>query len=72
MKNLQCNFKQEKAYVNQCLKNQCSHKINKVAMCMQFFSFEVVEQLALVIKPYRIDALEQTETLYKPLNTIND
>lgn len=39
---------------------------------MQFFSFEAVDQLALVIKPYRTDALEQTETLYKPLNTIND
>lgn len=39
---------------------------------MQSFCFEVVEQLALVIKPYPTDALEQTETLYKPLNTIND
>lgn len=39
---------------------------------MQFFFFEVVEQLALVIKPYRTDALEQSETLYKPFNTIND
>lgn len=39
---------------------------------MQFRSFEVVEQLALVIRPYRVDALEQTETFYEPLNTIND
>lgn len=39
---------------------------------MQVFSFEVVEQLALVIKPYQIYALEQTQTLHKPLNTIND
>lgn len=39
---------------------------------MQFVSFEAVEQLALVIKPYQIDGFGQTETLYKPLNTIND
>lgn len=61
-----------KSYVNQCLKKHCSHRTSKVATCRQFLSFEVKEQLASVIKPYRIDALEQTETLYKPLNTIND